>query len=123
MNNYTHILSIRLWNNNLKIAIKNDELENCIKSIFIENEQIYNGVKIVWRKKELSPLEKAFNKGDIVIISSLECDEMLLNATREVFIDINNYLHDNKLLTKDSIATFTITKPLTSYCRYEQIDC
>lgn len=111
--NYTHILSIKIWNNKIKVVIKNDDLEDYIKAIFIEKEQMYNGIKIMWCKKDLTPLEMAFNKGDIVIESPFSCDEILLNATREAFIDINKYLHATDLLPGDLIATFTIMKSLT----------
>ena len=113
MNNYTHILSIRLWNNKLQRAIKDNELEEYIKATFIEKEQLYNGIRIIWRKKNLTRLELAFNKGDIVIESPLGCDEILLNATREKFIEMNKYLHETQLLAEDLIATFTIMKPLS----------
>lgn len=111
--NYTHILSVRIWNHEVQCDIKDVNLDNSIKTLFLEKEQTYNGVKIVWRKKELTPLEKAFDKGDIVIDSPFGYDEILLAATRETFIDINKYMHENKLLSEDYIATFTIMKPLT----------
>ena len=111
--NYTHILSIRIWNHKGQYGVKESNLDESIKCIFLEKEQTYNGVKIVWRKNELTPLEKVFDKGDIVIESPFGYDEILLTATRSAFIDINKYMHENKLLSEDYIATFTIMKPLT----------
>ncbi len=111
--NYTHILSVRIWNQEAQYGIKDVNLEESIKSMFLEKEQTYNGVKILWRKKELTPLEKVFDKGDIVIDSPFGYDEILLAATRETFVEINKYMHEKKLLSRDYIATFTIMKPLT----------
>jgi hypothetical protein len=64
-------------------------------------------------KKELTPLEKVFDKGYIVIDSPFGYDEILLDATRETFVEINKYMHDKKLLSRDYIATFTLMNPLT----------
>jgi hypothetical protein len=49
--NYTHILSVRIWNQEAQYGIKDVNLEESIKSMFLEKEQTYNGVKILWRKR------------------------------------------------------------------------
>lgn len=113
MTNYTHILSIIVWDSQTQYKIDNNNLLDYIKGLFIKKEQVYNGLKIIWHIKELTSLEKAFNKGDIVIDSPFSSDELLLTLTRAAFIDINSYLHEKNLMSKELIATFTITKPLT----------
>jgi hypothetical protein len=100
METYSHILSIKILDF-LSMESVNIMLEDMIKTEFLEKKQIYNGIKLNWRRKVLTPLEKIFHIGDIVIDSPLSSDDLLLNITRQTIYKINRKMHENNLLSKD----------------------
>lgn len=111
--NYTHILSIKILDFPNMESV-NIMLEDMIKTEFLEKKQLYNGIQISWRRKSLTPLEKIFHIGDIVIDSPLNSDDLLLNITRQTISEINRKMHENNLLSKDQSIIFKIMKPLTT---------
>jgi hypothetical protein len=114
METYSHILSIKIWDFLKKDSEHDIVLEDMIKTEFLEKEQTYNGLKLQWRRKFLTPVELVFYVGDIVIDSPFNSDELLLNVTRQMISGINRKMHEKNLLTSDQSIIFKIMKPLTS---------
>jgi hypothetical protein len=114
METYSHILSIKIWEFLKKDSLNDIVLVDMIKNEFLEKEQIYNGLKLHWRPKSLTPVEMAFYVGDIVIDSPINDDDLLLKLTQQTISGINRKMHEKKLLTSDQSILFKIMKPLTT---------
>ena len=114
METYSHILSIKVWDFLKRDSLNDIAFEDTVKTKFLEKEQNYNGIKLNWRRTTLTPLDKVFNIGDIVIDSPLSSDELLLKSTRETISEINKKMHETNLLTSDQSIIFKIMKPLTT---------
>ena len=114
METYSHMLSIKVWDFLKRDSVNDIIFDDMVKTKFMEKEQCYNGIKLNWRRTTLTPLDKVFNIGDIVIDSPLSSDELLLNLTQQTISDINRKMHEKNLLTSDQSVIFKIMKPLTT---------
>lgn len=112
METYSHILSIKIWDFSRSDSLNDNTLEEMIKTEFLEKEQIYKELKLNWRRKTVTLLEKVFYVGDIVIDSPISNDDLLLKITQQTISNINRKIHSNNLLTSDQSIMFKIMKPL-----------
>jgi hypothetical protein len=110
--NYSHILNIKVLSKISNTVINDPHLLEKIKNLFLQKEKVFNGVKIIWRKIEWQCINKHFDLGDLVIVSTFNVDRILIQTVKCVLNDIYLELHSEGLL-KDQQIIFKIIKPLT----------
>ena len=112
-NNCSHILNIKVISMSSNTVVKDDHLLEMIKGIFLQKDQYFNGVKMIWRKIDWIGLYKYFDMGDIVIDSIFSIDEILVESVRIVLTEIEFELHEKGLLFNGQKIIFNIIKPLS----------
>lgn len=110
--NYSHILNIKVISNTSNLIVNDGILLEMIKGLFLEKEQIFNGIKLVWRKMEWTGMTRYFDVGDLVIDSVFNSDEIILESVRFTLSEINMKLQEKRLLFKDQQIIYKIVKPL-----------
>lgn len=112
--NYSHILNIKIVSKSTTSLINDENLLETIKGLFLEREQYFNDIKLIWRRIEWKCINKYFDIGDIVIDSIFGVDEILLNCIRNCLQNISKELHDKGLLLNEQEIIFKIVKPLVN---------
>ena len=110
-NNYSHILIIKVWDNVLESTTNYGNIESKVKERFLEVSNFFKGINL-WKKNELSQMDKAFGLSDIVIDSPYQMDELLLQSVTNIISDIEKELHQTKKMHKNNKIIFKIIKPL-----------
>lgn len=110
--NYSHILNIKVISNTSNLTVNDDVLLEMIKGLFLQKEQIFNNIKIVWRRMEWKGMSKYFDIGDLVIDSLFGGDEIIIESVRFTLSEINMNLQEQGLLFRDQQIIFKIVKPL-----------
>jgi hypothetical protein len=110
--NYSHILNIKILSKSSGTIVNDIHLSEMIKGLFLQNEQTFNGIKLIWRKIEWKDSNKHFDIGDLVIDSAFDVDDVLLQCVEASLTDINKELHDKGLMFKGQEIIFKIVKPM-----------
>jgi len=110
--NYSHILNIKVISNTSNLIVNDDILLETIKGLFLQKEQIFNGIKLNWRRTVWKGMTKYFDVGDLVIDSVFSSDEIILESVQFTLLGINMILQEQGLLFKDQQIIFKIVKPL-----------
>lgn len=108
--NYSHIVNIKIVSNGL--VLNDINLLETIKGLFLQREQHFNAVKLIWQKMEWKGVNKYFDIGDIVINSAFDTDEIIVFCVRRTLQDISKELREKGLLFKGQEIIFKIVKPL-----------
>lgn len=110
--NYSHILNIKIVSKSNGLVVNDIHLLETIKGLFLQRDQYFNDIKLIWRKVEWKGVNKYFDIGDIVIDSAFGADEIIMFYVRNTLQDISNELHEKGLLFKGQEIIFKIVKPL-----------
>jgi hypothetical protein len=110
--NYSHILIIKVWDTISETTSDYGNIESIVKQRFLEDTFKFKSIEMKWKKIVLSPLNKAFGLGDIVIDSPFESDETLLQSLTSMIKYIDKELHQIGKLNKNNKIIFKLIKPL-----------
>jgi len=110
--NYSHIVNIKIISKSDGLVLNDIHLLETIKGLFLQRDQYFNDVKLIWRKMEWKGVNKYFDIGDIVIDSAFGADEIIVFCVRRTLQDISKELHEKGLLFKGQEIIFKIVKPL-----------
>ncbi len=103
MENYSHILDIKVLNENTNCATNYACIDSIVKEKFLQKEITINNTKLNCEKKIWSYPNNQFNLGNIVIDSKLESDEILFETVNNRIIEIDKELRENNKLNKNKI--------------------
>lgn len=110
--NYSHILNIKVITKINNSIVNDVNLLEKIKNLFIQKEEVFNGVKLIWRKIEWTGINKHFDLGDLIIDCQFNIDNILVKTVKCILHQIYIELYGKGLL-KDQQIIFKIIKPLT----------
>ena len=111
--NFSHILNIKILSKTNNSIVNDEHLLEIIKELFLQKNQIFNGINIIWRKIEWNGLHKHFDIGILVINSVFTVDEILFESVRFALNEIEFDLHGKGILFKNQQIIFNILKPLS----------
>jgi len=110
--NYSHILNIKVLSSVSGLIVNDENLLEMIKGLFLQKEQIFNGIKLNWKRRVWTGTNRYFDIGDLVIDSVFGADEIILENVRATLSEINLKLHGEGLLFKGQQIIFKLVKPL-----------
>ena len=110
--NYSHILNIKIISKTTRLIINDEHLLETIKELFLQSEQYFNDIKLIWRRIKWKGINKYFDLGDIVIDSAFSIDQILLDSVKSCLQNITKELHEKGLLSNNQLIIFKLIKPL-----------
>jgi hypothetical protein len=118
MNNYTHILCVKVWSDKLGFCVKDKNIEKIVKEKIYNNEEnnvMYNNQyidTIKWKFKEWDQPYYEMMSGDLVTNSNYNCDLIVFYFTRVLLEKIEKELKEKNVFENDYKLIFTIVKPI-----------
>ena len=118
MNNYTHILCVKVWSDKLGFCVGDKNIEKIVKEKIYNNEE--NNVMwgnqcidtIKWKFKEWDEPYYEMMSGDLVTNANYNCDLIVFNFTKILLQKIEKELKEKNVLENDYKLIFTIVKPI-----------
>lgn len=111
--NFTHILSIKVWSTITENVTDFANINSIVNDIFLKRKQSYNGIDLIWKKYKWTKIKKEFNMGDMVVISPFGQDEVLFESVRKTLTEIEMELKENRKMTDKDTIIFNIVKPIS----------
>lgn len=124
--NYSHILSIQVWSDKIKLSSNYGNILLRVKELIINEIQTqevnYNGkkelVSLFWKKVEWTKSNNSLYNSDIVTDAEFIKDEIIYQHTKQMLEEIEEKLCLNKKFDSDYKIIFSIVKPVVQKTRY-----
>lgn len=110
--NYSHILIIKIWSTISETTTDYCNIENILKEELLEKKWSHKGIQLIFKKINLSPIDKALGLSNIVIDNPFDSDETLLFVVTNIINYIDKEFHKMSKLNKSNKIIFKVIKPL-----------
>jgi hypothetical protein len=103
MNNYTHILCVKVWSYKLGFCVKDKNIEKIVKEKIYNNEEnniMYNNQyidTIKWKFKEWDQPYYEMMSGNLVTNAIYNCDLIVFNFTKNLLEKIEKELKEKNV--------------------------